>query len=389
MKRLLCMILALLLLLMAVGCNETAKKPPEESDTQERGTEPDEDITTGNPQQTTVRKPTIYDAQVVQFPLQDWKTLQEKLIGADFFEAPLNADRLALNDGKEHLPIFRIDTMEQLDTFNTLIRELSPSGSTYFASATQEIKQSYFENHTLFIAHATTENVGLTFRIDLDNTADNVLTFNLVCDPNTTCFDAIGNWLALIPIDKRVHLDGATEFDAILTEPSFVETGITQMVRVQYFDTDYSSKCAEFYAEALNPEQLQKRYSMRTHVPIFRFDSLEELTAFNETYRELLDHPGSHTPATVTDATSFMNEKFFETQTLIAVYVISGSGSFQYHLENVEKTNGRILVHIAQDPFPDDCDYTCDMAAWMALIPIEKSALEDVTVFDAIRTEDH
>ena len=392
MKRLLCIFLTLLLILSAVGCNPAPNATPKETDPQEQteSTADSEEDTSGNSQQTSARTPSIADIRVVPSPVSEWEPLQTELLKTDFFDAPLNADRLTLDDGKEHLPLLRLDTVEQLDAFNAILKELSPMGSTQFASATEKMNRDFLEYYDLFVAHATTESISHKFRVDLNNTADNVLTVNLVREPSSGVLDQIGTWLVIVPIDTRVHLDGATEFDAILTKPTFADVQARQILRVQFFDSDsfsFHPKADDFYSDALNSEQLQKIYSMRNHMPIFRFDTLAELTAFNEAYRDLLDVGGG--AATVTEATADIDAKFFETHSLLAVYVISGSGSFKYHLENVEMTGDSILVHIAQDPFPTDCDYTCDMDAWIALIPIEKTLLANVTHFDAIRTYDH
>ena len=74
------------------------------------------------------------------------------------------------------------------------------------------------------------------------------------------------------------------------------------------------------------------------HQHIFRFDTVEELTTFNETYREILDEstPPNRSPATVTEATADMDQAFFEKNALLAVYVVSSSISYSFYVEKIE-----------------------------------------------------
>ncbi len=394
MKRLLCMILALLLLLMAVGCNETAKTPPEESDTQERGTEPDEttaepdgDATTGRPQQTPNRTPSRSDAQIVKAPVQDWESLQEKLIGSDFFEAPLNADRLTLDDGKKHLPIIRIDTMEQFDTFNTLLRELAPSGKTYFESATKGIDGEFMKYYSLFVVYFKSDSISRTFEARCSSDENNQITFNIVQEPSdNNVLSIAGSWLAVIPLDSRTGLKNAVRFDAILTCPSEVTVSNERWIHVPYFDSDNSLPMApEFYAEALNANELAWIHPRTVPMPVFFFDEADELSAFCNQYETLLSEALFYESSSITEETADMDANFFETHSLVAVYVIAGQLTTNFFVDRVEKANGTLTVRTEEIPLPDDIIGIDAMSAWMVLIPIEKTALADVTEFQAVR----
>ena len=166
-----------------------------------------------------------------------------------------------------------------------------------------------------------------------------------------------------------------------------IDLDMTNMVRVHYFERDsmfYTEESAAFFDEADNLKLTQDNEVY--HMPLFRFDSANELKTFNEKYRNLLKGsiPENDTPSKLEEATAEMDEAFFDTYTLFAVYVISGSGGYTFYVKDIETQERTLTVRIAQHKLPDDVAVTADMAAWMALIPIAKTELTGYTTFDAM-----
>ncbi len=164
----------------------------------------------------------------------------------------------------------------------------------------------------------------------------------------------------------------------------------SQLVAVRYLDPiDDNPLVKQFFNASLNPEISPYWENGMAHQHIFRFDTVEELTTFNETYREILDEstPPNRSPATVTEATADMDQAFFEKNALLAVYVISGSISYSFYVEKIEKANGTLTVYIVQEPVPKGDHVLWAMAGEMALVPIEKSELEGIKSIDAILTK--
>jgi hypothetical protein len=239
--------------------------------------------------------------------------------------------------------------------------------------------------YSLFIVRFDSPSIGDDFEVrSISDTEKDLRTFNVV---RTThgALDAVGSWLAIIPLDTRVTPETAG-YDAVLTDPEQISVNGETLIRVNYFDADsgFYPKAEDFYAESLNPQKFGVSHPSIRPLPIFRFDTLEQLQTFNATYGELLNHR-SQSNGTVTEATAKMDEAFFQTHSLLAVYVISGSGSYTFRVRGIEKANGTLTICIAQNPMPDGTAGTCDMAAWMAFVPIDRGSLANVTDFHAIQ----
>lgn len=295
---------------------------------------------------------------------------------------------MTLQDGKKHLPMFQIDTIDQLKILKNVVYGGSSAASAFFDKATKNITQKYLNAYTLFVAYAVTESSSHEFRVDVDTINSSMITVNVVRDPSASGNDGAGAWLTLVTIDTTDLPDTVT-FDALLKEPDSIAITDPKLFNVQYFERkDYShpTECAGFYDSALNTETLDIHYSCGSDMPVFRFDTADELNAFYTTYRTVLTYNGNEK---LEQEIAAMDQEFFNTHSLLVVYVISTSGSFSYYVKGVERSGDTATAHIKQSPFPEDCMWTCDMDAWMALIPIERSELAGITHFDAFVTYEH
>lgn len=119
------------------------------------------------------------------------------------------------------------------------------------------------------------------------------------------------------------------------------------------------------------------------HFPVFVFNSTGELTSFKENFSTVLQFDGTRDGIpSFNEVTKTYDDAFFEENALAAVYVTSGSGSFRYGVRGVYIKDDLLTVEIEQLNDPET--YTADMAGWLLTAGLDKSALADVTAFDAV-----
>ncbi len=111
------------------------------------------------------------------------------------------------------------------------------------------------------------------------------------------------------------------------------------------------------------------------------------LTFLVETRQELVDFWEENrypTEGYITDAPSYQeavgeyDDAFFETKSLVVVFIYSGSGSFRYGLQEMYKEPGGSL-YVEVDFLNDSTAGTCDMQGWLLVCAVDKKDLEDVT----------
>ena len=126
-----------------------------------------------------------------------------------------------------------------------------------------------------------------------------------------------------------------------------------------------------------------------SHLPVFRFDSEEDIKRFREAFGTILtlDHGYNEMPS-FDEVSAEYDGAFFETRSVLLIYVTSSSGSFRYGIDHIENDGTELRVFVVNTNAPET--YTSDMAGWFLFVEAEKSALESVTSFDSIlSSEEH
>lgn len=134
------------------------------------------------------------------------------------------------------------------------------------------------------------------------------------------------------------------------------------------------------YSESLNPETMA--ISAVQHLPIHKFDTLEELDRFRVTFADSLDLEGGYDEVpSFNQVTADYDEAFFEDNTLMLVYVPSPSGSYRYGVNGIYCSAPDFSIHVAQANDPAEC--TDDAAGWFVTLAVPDSMIADCTNFDA------
>ena len=135
---------------------------------------------------------------------------------------------------------------------------------------------------------------------------------------------------------------------------------------------------------ALNKGQLTNENG--EHLPIFRFDTLEDLNQFKAKYDGVLAFDqGYNSVLSFNEALTkaqWDREGFFKDNSLLAVYVPANSGSLRFAVHDIEVTYESVCVSVEQTNRPEN--FTEDMAGWFLLVEITDDEIRTCYTYDAI-----
>ena len=158
-----------------------------------------------------------------------------------------------------------------------------------------------------------------------------------------------------------------------INSPDNVDTNFTSHV-IYVNWTDDSS----IYDNAINATDVQ---SGKSNIPIYKFDTLNELVNFKNTFNSVLSFDSNYgNNVSFTEIVANYNEEFFEGNSIILLYVTSGSGSNRFGLHGIQydETSFHVLVNAT---YPEIG--TCDMAGWFILIEVPDEMFENCQIFTA------
>ena len=143
----------------------------------------------------------------------------------------------------------------------------------------------------------------------------------------------------------------------------------------------------KLYSAALNADQMT--ISSVRHFPIYKFDTLEELTQFKDS----LGHPERLSTSlykydgipSFNEATEQYDEMFFAENAMLLVYVGACSGTYRFAVNAITGDGTGLCVQIAETTHAELV--TCDMAGWFITVAIPDSAAAAYTEFDAVLAE--
>jgi hypothetical protein len=122
------------------------------------------------------------------------------------------------------------------------------------------------------------------------------------------------------------------------------------------------------------------------HLPIFRFDTLEDLNQFKAKYESVLSFDQGYNSTLSFNAAlkkaQWDREGFFADHSLLAVYVPANSGSLRFAVHDIEVTYESICIYVEQTKRTEI--FTEDMAGWFVLVEIADEEIRNCYAFDAI-----
>lgn len=140
------------------------------------------------------------------------------------------------------------------------------------------------------------------------------------------------------------------------------------------------SESDEIFLRARNTEKLA--ISSVKHLPIYKFDTLQEFDLFRETFGKIysLDSSMVGIPS-FSAVTAKYGAEFFSEHTLLLVYVSATSNSFRYRVHSIGHSESSVCVHVEQTAKSDVGDGA--MAGWFLTVAVSDEYLEGRHEFDA------
>ena len=115
-------------------------------------------------------------------------------------------------------------------------------------------------------------------------------------------------------------------------------------------------------------------------LPMYRIDDIQDVEGFETKFAGCFSFYGNG-EGSFSGIMAEYDEKFFENNSIIIVYVTSGSGSNRFGVSSVSSVNGVFSVEIANTYSPEIG--TCDMAGWFMIIEVADEDLNSCTEFKA------
>lgn len=136
----------------------------------------------------------------------------------------------------------------------------------------------------------------------------------------------------------------------------------------------------EIYTNALNADKITELFSL--HEPIYTFDTAEELQNFKKKFGDSfdMDKEWDEVPSFNT-VTAKYDEAFFKDNSVILVYIATGSGTYRYDVDSVYYNTTSLTVHIRETTNAMFVNAMCQ--GWFMTITIPDSYLTNCTEFDA------
>ena len=135
------------------------------------------------------------------------------------------------------------------------------------------------------------------------------------------------------------------------------------------------AKSSELYSGALNGEKL--RLSSQRHVPIYKFDTLEEFEDFKSNVY------GRDEP-TLNAVTANCHRSFFEKNTLLLVYLNSRNSTMLFDVESVTCNGEALCVDVKGNISHDNYIVTDEgRMGWFLLVAVSDSWIANCTEIDA------
>ena len=135
---------------------------------------------------------------------------------------------------------------------------------------------------------------------------------------------------------------------------------------------------------ALNKGQLANENG--NHLPIFKFDTLDDLNQFKTKYENVLSFDqGYNSVLSFNEALTkaqWDREGFFADHSLLAVYVPANSGSLRFGVHKIEANDTSLCVYVEQANHPEVV--SDDMAGWFVFVEIADEEISSCYAFDAI-----
>ena len=118
------------------------------------------------------------------------------------------------------------------------------------------------------------------------------------------------------------------------------------------------------------------------HLPIRKFDKLEDLEEFKNTFSgELTMEQGYNNVPSFNSVTAKYDKKFFKENSLLLVYVAASNASYRFKMQSVDYNDKSLCVHVVETTKPEVV--ITAMSGWFITVAVPDELIKNVTNFDA------
>lgn len=137
---------------------------------------------------------------------------------------------------------------------------------------------------------------------------------------------------------------------------------------------------SDIYVGAINADKMA--ISSVQHIPIYKFDTLEELAQFKITFSEVLsmEYGWDEVPS-FNDVTVEYDKVYFEENALILVYVGANNCTHRFEAKDIFCDGTSFCIHVEETTSAEDVSDA--MAGWFITIEVPDSIILNCTEFDA------
>lgn len=135
----------------------------------------------------------------------------------------------------------------------------------------------------------------------------------------------------------------------------------------------------KIYQLSLNSDR--SGFDAGMELPIYRFDTLEDVEWFRTTFSTLPLDEDERGRASFQTVMSECDEAFFEKNSLMLAYLSAGSGSYRYGVRDVICDGDNFYIDVEQTNAPEIA--TCDMAYWFIIVTVSDEIVDGCTTFGA------
>ncbi|MBR6951656.1 MAG: hypothetical protein IKH56_08015 [Oscillospiraceae bacterium] len=218
----------------------------------------------------------------------------------------------------------------------------------------------------------------------------------------------LGEITSSVAGDKRPTEDGQSNFECVGSQYAYFEDGLVVLIHNEWWlferedpsiSKDGGVDSSENIIEEIQTTVAYVNYTeggmMRDclngdkmiissvrHLPVYKFDTLEELNRFKESYKDILtfDQGYDEVPS-FNEVTAAYGESFFADHTVVLAYVEASSGSFRYAVRDISCQGSALCLDVEQTNHPEV--YTDDMSGWFVIAEVLDSDIAAFTEFDA------
>lgn len=153
----------------------------------------------------------------------------------------------------------------------------------------------------------------------------------------------------------------------------------TQVYDVVLSFANYTEN-SDIYTHSLNLSKM--RSNSIQHLPIHKFDTVEDLEQFKTTFGDVLTMDGAWDEVpSFNDATAKYDREFFEENSLLLVYISATNSTHRFGLSGIGWNNSSLYVHVTETTGAEEVDDA--MSGWFLTIAIADESIATCTEFDA------